>query len=72
MTSIDASGAEAMRQLVESLRRQGISMAVARAKSPLMERFDAIGLTTVIGEDHFYPTVRAAVDACRGTPDDHP
>jgi hypothetical protein len=45
------------------LDRDGIRLAVARLKQPVREVFDATGLTTAIGEDHFHPTVRAAVDA---------
>jgi hypothetical protein len=38
---------------------------VARLKSGMRQRFDDGGVTTTIGPTRFYPTVRAAVAACR-------
>jgi hypothetical protein len=40
------------------------TLVFARVKAPLQERFDEVGLTEAIGEDHFHPTVHAAVAAC--------
>jgi sulfate permease, SulP family len=67
IVAIDASGVEALEQLVESLAQQGITLVVARIKSPLQAHFDSTGLTGRIGADHFYPTVAAAVAACGGS-----
>ncbi len=39
-------------------------VVVARRKGPTASRFDATGLTTMIGEDNFYGSVRDAVTAC--------
>jgi high affinity sulfate transporter 1 len=64
---IDASGVEALEQIVRSLAQQEIVMVVARIKTPLQQRFDATGLTDVIGAERFYPTVSAAVAACAGS-----
>jgi hypothetical protein len=36
---------------------------MARANQPLRDLLQATGLTTRIGEDHIYPSVRAAVTA---------
>lgn len=63
VTAIDASGVEALQQLVPSLAGHDVTFVVARLKGPTRERFDATGLTALIGEQHFYPTVRAAVIA---------
>jgi hypothetical protein len=38
---------------------------IARANGPLRDLFQAKGLTKRIGEDHIYPSVRAAVFAYR-------
>lgn len=64
MTGIDASGVEALEQLIAALERDGITLVVARLKGHLAERFDAVGLTGLVGHERFYPTVEAAVDAC--------
>jgi hypothetical protein len=53
---------------VRSLERQQVGFVVARLTSPLRERFDATGFTRLIGEEHFYATVRAAVEACTSSP----
>ena len=63
LTGIDSTGAEALESIVENLTRQDISFAVARLKAPVRLHFDGAGLTEAIGADHFYETVRAAVDA---------
>jgi sulfate permease, SulP family len=67
VTSIDASGVEALEQLHATLHKQEIKLAVARLKTPMRERFDITGITQLIGEQNFHPTVRAAVDAARAS-----
>jgi sulfate permease, SulP family len=63
ITHIDSAGVAAIDELIDVLARDGITLAVARMKAPMRERFDAAGLTAAIGSQRFYPTVRAAVDA---------
>jgi hypothetical protein len=65
-----ASGGEALKNLVTSLRAEDITLVVARLKSPLRARFDEMELTDVIRADHFLPTTRAAVSSCRDHPTD--
>jgi sulfate permease, SulP family len=65
ITHIDSAGVAAIDELIDVLARDGITLAVARMKAPMRERFDAAGLTAAIGSQRFYPTVRAAVDAFR-------
>src|SRR4051794_17239618 len=60
---VDAAGEDALRELVEDLRHEGIVLLVARLKTPVQERFDQSGLSDAIGREHFYATVRAAVAA---------
>jgi sulfate permease, SulP family len=61
VTHIDGAGADALRQLVADLDADGVSFSVARLKTSALEKFDQFGLVATIGEDHFFPTVRAAV-----------
>jgi len=64
MTHVDASGLEALRELTQSLRREGISLVFARMKDSTRRTLDEAGLTEEIGAERFYPTVRVAVTAC--------
>jgi SulP family sulfate permease len=66
VTGVDASGVEAIQQLVETLGRHGVRVAVSRMKDPVRRQFDATGLTGVIGEENFHPNTEAAVRACAG------
>jgi MFS superfamily sulfate permease-like transporter len=64
MNAIDASGVEAIEQLVRNLDGKSIDLVVARLKSPVRDRFDTTGLTELIGAANFFPTVERAVTAC--------
>ncbi len=46
------------------LDTKDIHVAVARAKQPLLDAFDASGLTEHFGASHFYPNLEAAVRGC--------
>ena len=59
VTHIDATGLAALEDLVDRLRKEGIELSVARAKTPLIARFSEGGLSEV----PLHPTVRAAVEA---------
>ncbi len=61
---IDASGVEMLEELHAVLAKSGITLVVARLKGPTAARFDATGLTAMIGEDNFFGSVRDAVTAC--------
>src|SRR5450631_3656086 len=61
---IDASGVEMLEELQGSLAAGGITLVVARLKSPVASRFDTAGLTSLVGKDNFYGSVRDAVAAC--------
>ena len=54
------AGLAALSDLRETLRRDNVQLVVARAKAPLVER-----LSGKLGTECLYPTVRAAVEACR-------
>jgi MFS superfamily sulfate permease-like transporter len=64
VTHIDSTGLEALSELTEDLRRDGITLVVARLRTRMAEEAELSSLIETIGEEHFYPSVRAAVDAC--------
>jgi len=64
VNDVDASGAEAVEQLCAQLAGRDVRFVVARLEDHAQHRFDATGLTDLIGADHFHPTVEAAVRAC--------
>jgi sulfate permease, SulP family len=47
------------------LERLGADLWLARANAPLRQLLTATGLTTRLGAEHIYPSVRAAVTAYR-------
>jgi len=70
LVAVDSTGVAALEAVLDDFERRGVRFAVARAKSPLRERFERAGLTARIAENRFFPTVRAAVEAGRTTPPD--
>jgi high affinity sulfate transporter 1 len=63
VTHVDSTGIEALKELVEDLRGEGITLVVARLRTRMETDFDLAGLTETVGAEHFYPSVRAAVAA---------
>jgi sulfate permease, SulP family len=63
LTHVDATGVGALESLVRSLRDQEITFVFARLKAPMRQRLREAGVLDLVGEDHSYPTVRAAVAA---------
>lgn len=64
MTHVDVTGLEELRALALDLKSDGVILVFARLKEGLRTRFEDSGLTETVGAKHFYPTVRAAVQAC--------
>jgi sulfate permease, SulP family len=64
VTHVDATGLAALQDIARDLRKEDIVLVIARAKALLKEYLDDAGLTREIGEERFYATVRAAVEAC--------
>ena len=64
VSQIDATGSEALQALALDLRRDGIGLVVARMKPYVQRLLADAGVTAPIGEDRFFPTVRAAVASC--------
>jgi sulfate permease, SulP family len=59
VTHVDATGLAALEDLVGRLRKEGIELSVARAKTPLTARLIEGGLSGI----PLHPTVRTAVEA---------
>ena len=60
VTHADSTGLEALETLANDLAREDITLVVARLRTRMQEEFE---MAAAIGEDRFYPSVRAAVDA---------
>ena len=60
---VDSTGMETLLDLTHDLRREHITLAVARLRSRIKPDFDVAGLTAAIGPEHFYPSVKLAVAA---------
>jgi SulP family sulfate permease len=61
VTHVDATGADALGELATGLRRDGIGFVVARMKPQVQHILATAGIIEKIGDDNFFPTVRAAV-----------
>jgi SulP family sulfate permease len=64
ITHADATGLEALLDVTKDLRREGITLVLARLRTRMEAQLEDAGVLNVIGRGHLYPTVRAAVDAC--------
>jgi sulfate permease, SulP family len=65
ISDFDSTAAEALAGLDAELERLGADLWLARANAPLRQLLTATGLTTRLGAEHIYPSVRAAVTAYR-------
>lgn len=61
ISDIDASAEGALREVVDGLLERNIELHVARAAVELRQRLDEVGLTELIGPDHFHATISSAV-----------
>jgi sulfate permease, SulP family len=66
MMHVDSTGMEALASLATELRGDGITLVVARLRARMRRDFDLAGLTSAIGDEHFYPSVERAVAAFDG------
>lgn len=65
ITAVDSTAAQFLEDTRRELASQGILLAVARAKHPVREHLERLGLLETIGTQQFYPSIRAAVAAFR-------
>ena len=66
ISGVDAAAVGAIREVHQGLTHRSISMDVARATTELRAQWDSTGLTSLIGADHFHPTIAAAVETVNG------
>jgi high affinity sulfate transporter 1 len=62
ITDIDTTAADSLRQLLEELRAEQVTLAFAELKGPVKDRLRRYGLLEAVGPDRFFPTVGTAVD----------
>jgi high affinity sulfate transporter 1 len=63
ITHTDATGLEALADVVKDLRRNEITLALARLRTRMEKQLEDAGVLDEIGRGHLYPTVGAAVEA---------
>lgn len=63
ITHVDATGLNALLDVTKDLRRDEITLVVARLRTRMEQELEDAGVLDAIGREHLYPTVRAAVDA---------
>ena len=61
LSNVDATGVDFLIELIRSLRKEDITFVCARLKSPMVEHLTDAGVLDLIGDEHVYPTVHAAV-----------
>jgi sulfate permease, SulP family len=61
LNHVDATGVRMLTELIESLRKESITFVFARLHSPVHDDLAEVGVLDVVGEEHVYPTVHAAV-----------
>jgi len=62
VTSVDVTAADALTDLIGTLRSAGIELCFAELKDPVKDKLKRFGLFAQIGENFFFPTIDAAVD----------
>jgi high affinity sulfate transporter 1 len=72
ITDVDATGLTALAELRAALEHDDIDLLVARMKPHIRNRLMTEGLAEDISDDHFFPTVRAAIDHCSPPTDPRP
>jgi SulP family sulfate permease len=65
ITHVDSAGLDALEELTAELRRDGVTLLVARMKEHVRDRLQDAGTTEEIGAEHFHPTIRAAIESTR-------
>ena len=62
VTSVDVTAADALSELDQTLRQDGIKLCFAELKDPVKDKLKRFGLFDQIGEEFFFATIGAAVD----------
>jgi SulP family sulfate permease len=61
LNHIDATGLRMLTELIESLHKESITFVFARLHDHTRKPLEEAGVLDLVGEDHLYPTVHAAV-----------
>ncbi len=61
LNHVDATGVRMLTEMIESLRKESITFVFARLHSPIHDDLAEAGVLDLVGEEHVYPTVHAAV-----------
>jgi MFS superfamily sulfate permease-like transporter len=64
---IDVTGVDALLRIIRLLDQKGISVQLARAKTPVRTVLEHLGAVETIGVDHLHTTIAAAVDVAAST-----
>jgi sulfate permease, SulP family len=67
ITHADATGLEALVDVTKDLRRDEITLVIARLRTRMEDLLEDAGALEAIGRSYLYPTVREAVEACAST-----
>jgi sulfate permease, SulP family len=67
LNHVDATGVRTLTELIESLREESITFVFARLHGHMSDHLQEAGVLDLVGEEHLYPTVRAAVQAAPPT-----
>lgn len=62
VTSVDVTSADMLRELCETLSREGIALQFAEMKDPVRDKLKRFELSRLFSDDRFHPTVGSAVD----------
>ncbi|WP_373979399.1 sulfate permease [Achromobacter sp. JD417] len=69
VTSVDVTSADMLRELCETLSREGIALHFAEMKDPVRDKLKRFELSRLFSDDRFHPTVGSAVDDYLGRED---
>jgi len=65
ITDVDTTAADMLVRLDEELNAEGIHLVFAELKDPVRDKLERYSIYEVIDPGHFYPTIKAAVQAYR-------
>jgi sulfate permease, SulP family len=63
LNHVDATGVRTLTDLIDALRKESITFVFARLHGHMNDHLTDAGVVDLVGEDHLYPTVRAAVQS---------
>jgi len=63
VNQIDSTATHTLRDVIETCRRHGVALYLAGVKGPVKDVLDAAGISSELGDEHFYLEVHHAVEA---------